>query len=80
MKIHDPTTAVLLLILGQALAVDATFSNGLSHQNISIDMIESSKINAIKPIVGNSTIFPVHINVLMPIIRLPSVDLHIHSY
>lgn len=78
-KIPDPTTAALQSILVQELVVAAMLNNGQNHPNISIDMTESLKINAIRPIVGNSTIFPAHINASMQIIRLVSADLHILS-
>lgn len=78
-KMPDHTIAALQSILVQESEVAAMYNNGPSHPNISIDMIESLRINAIRLIVGNSTIYPAHISALMLIIRLASADLHIPS-
>ena len=68
-QIQDLTSAAHLSIHDKALEEGATLRHGLNLLNISIDMIECLKINVMKPIVGNLTIFQAHINALTPITR-----------
>ena len=62
-QILDLTSVVLLWILDLVLEEDVTYKIGQSPHNTLTDMIEYSKTNANRHIVGNSMICQVPINV-----------------